>query len=267
MRARTPLALVLVLVALVLPACAAPAGTTLTPLLAWMRDTPMYVAHRGGDGNWPEGTAYAYRRAAEWNPELALEASVWRSYDGVWVVSEDRTTGRVFDRDLRITSTPWSVLSTLRTRVGHYPMARLRQDVLDVYGRSRILFIDNKQDAHATEFLDLLSSYAGPARYVVKSYWAAEETPAAARRRGYPTWGYYFTDELAHFQETQARFDLLGLDADAGRQDFRMLEATGKPVIAHIIDSPDEARAGLSKGAQGLMVANVTAVVPRGPTA
>ena len=62
--------------------------------------------------------------AADWNPDLALEASVWRSSDGVWVVSEERTTGRVFDRDLTITSTPWSVLATLRTKVGGHPMAR-----------------------------------------------------------------------------------------------------------------------------------------------
>jgi glycerophosphoryl diester phosphodiesterase len=264
MRVRPAVALVLVLVAAVLPACSGPEASSLTPLRTWITHTPMYIAHRGGDDNWPEGTSYAYLRAAEWNPDLALEAPVWRSSDGVWVVSEERTTGRVFDRDLPIPSTRWSVLSTLRSKVGRHPLARLRQDVLDVYGNSRILFIDNKQDTHSAEFLDLLGSHAGPARYVVKSYWASDETAAAARRRGYLTWGYYFTHELAHFRETHARFDLLGLDAEASPQDFRMMEATGKPVIAHIIDSRAEAAAGLSKGAQGLMVADVEAVVPGG---
>ena len=158
--------------------------------------------------------------------------------DGVWVVSEDRT------------------------RVGNYPMARLQQDVLNVYGRSRILFLDNKEDADATQFLDLLSSYAERARYVVKSFWASDSTARAGRRRGYLTWGYYFVRDMAHFRATQSRFDLLGPDANASRQDFTTLEATGKPVIAHIIDSPTEARAGLSKGATGLRVANVTAAVP-----
>jgi glycerophosphoryl diester phosphodiesterase len=264
MPARTALALALAVVTAVLAACAGPASPSLTPVQIWMRHTPMYIAHRGGDDNWPEGTSYAYLHAADWNPDLALEASVWRSSDGVWVVSEERTTGRVFDRDLTITSTPWSVLSTLRTKVGGQPMARLREDVLNVYGSSRILFLDNKQDTHSTEFLDLLGSYAGRSRYVVKSFWASDETAHAARRRGYVTWGYYFTDELTHFKETQARFDMLGLDADASRQSFAMLKATGKPVIGHIIDSASEATAALSKGARGLMVADVELVVPHG---
>jgi glycerophosphoryl diester phosphodiesterase len=274
--------LALIAVALV-PACAGPqvqaspgspgspshvspsrAPVSPTPLQAWLSHTPMYVAHRGGDANWTEGTAYAYGRAAAWNPELALEAAVWRSSDGVWVVSEQRNTGRLFDADRDIPSTPWSVLSTLRTRVGHRPMARLREDLLDVYGRTRILFIDNKQDLHATEFLDLLSSYAGRTRYVVKSFWDADRTPGAAHRRGYLTWGYYYGKDMPHLAATQRRFDLLGLDFSAGGQDFRMMEATGKPVIAHIIDAPDQARAALDKGASGLMVANVESVVPIG---
>jgi glycerophosphoryl diester phosphodiesterase len=231
-------------------------------LQAWLSHTPLYVAHRGGDANWTEGTAYAYRRAAAWNPRLALEAAVWRSSDGVWVVSEERSTGRLFDADRDIPSTPWSVLSTLRTRVGHRPMARLREDLLDVYGRTRILFIDNKEDAHATEFLDLLSSYAGRTRYVVKSFWGADQTAGAAHRRGYLTWGYYYSKDMPQFAATQRRFDLLGLEFAASDQDFRTMEATGKPVIAHIIDAPDQARAALGKGASGLMVADVESVVP-----
>jgi len=264
MRLSRVLPLFLAVTIAALAGCGGSRASSETPLQAWMSRSPMYVAHRGGDGNWPEDTAYAYRQAAAWNPELALEASVWRTSDGVWVISEDPGTGRVFDRDLRIPATPWSVLATLRTRVGHYPMARLRQDVLDVYGSSRILFIDNKADDHAAEFLHLLSSYAGRARYVVKSFWASDTTARAARKQGYLTWGYYFPRDMAHVRATQSRFDLLGLAASASRRDFAGLEATGKPVIAHVIDSPDQARAALDKGASGLMVADVTAVVPAG---
>lgn len=246
------------------PPTSSGAQLSATPLRAWLSHRPLYVAHRGGDANWTEGTAYAYGRAAAWNPRLALEVAVWRSSDGVWVVSEQRNTGRLFDADRDIPSTPWSVLSTLRTRVGHRPMTRLREDLLDVYGRTRILFIDNKEDLHVSEFLDLLDSYAGRTRYVVKSNWSADRTAAAAHRRGYLTWGYYYAKDMPHFAATQRRFDLLGLEYSASSEDFRVMEATGKPVIAHIVAAPDQARGALEKGASGLMVADVESVVPRG---
>ena len=233
----------------------------LSPVQAWLR-TSMEIAHRGGDLDWPEGTAEAYREAAAWNPSLALEVPVWRSADGVWVVSEDRTTGRVFDADVDIPSTPWSVLSRLRTRIGGQPMARLVPDVLAVYGRSRILFADDKADTDAAAFLKLLDSYGGRSRFVVKSFWKSANVVSEAHRRGYLTWGYYFADGMAHFQATESRFDLLGIPYGAPDRDFRMLEATGKPVIAHIIDSAAAARAARDKGARGLMISNVTAMVP-----
>ena len=149
-------------------ASTSPSGT---PLERWMAATPMYIAHRGGDGDWPEATGYAYAHATAWNPNLALEVPVWRTSDGVWVVSEDATTGRVFGANLPIPATRWAILSTLRSSRGSYPMARLVNDVLDVYGSNRILFIDNKADTNVTAFFDLLDSYGGRTRCVMKRYW------------------------------------------------------------------------------------------------
>ena len=68
----------------------------------WLAQRTLYVAHRGGDANWPEGSAAAYAQATAWNRNLALEVPVWRTADGVWVVSEQPTTGRVFGTDLDI---------------------------------------------------------------------------------------------------------------------------------------------------------------------
>jgi glycerophosphoryl diester phosphodiesterase len=238
-------------------------GPVLSPVQAWLRTSPMEIAHRGGDLDWPEGTAEAYRHAAGWSPSLALEVPVWRTADGVWVVSENRTTGRVFDGNYDIPSTPWSVLARLRTRNGRQPMARLVQDVLEVYGRDRILFVDDKADNDATAFLDVLDSYGGRSRFVVKSFWKATKAAQEAHRRGYLTWGYYFLDGMAEFAATQSKFDLLGLPYDAPSSDFRTMQATGKPVIAHIIASAEQAREALKKGARGLMISDVTAVVPQ----
>lgn len=233
-----------------------------TPLQRWIANPPMYVAHRGGDVNWTEGTAYAYAQAAAWNPDLALEVPIQRSSDGVWVVSEDVTTRRVFGADYVIGATPWRVLSTLKTTRGRHPMARLVDDVLDVYGRTRILFLEDKTDQDLTAFFDLLDSFAGRTHFVIKSYFRAVDTPVEAHRRGYVTWGYYYADNMAQFAATQGRFDLLGLNSSAPAADFARMRATGKPVLAHVIASRRTAELTTGEGVSGLMVSNVVRVIP-----
>lgn len=233
-----------------------------TPLDRWLAHRPLYVAHRGGDANWVEGTASAYRAAAAWSPRLALEVPVWRSSDGVWVVSEDATTGRVFGTNDSIQSSAWSTLSALRTTVGGHRMARLVDDVLKPYGMSRILFIDNKAAKHVDEFFDLLDSYAGNTRYVSKSYYTAKNSALEAHKRGYVTWGYYYDRNMTAFAATQSRFDLLGLNYSAPAADFLIMRATGKAVIAHVITTPSSASTGSCKGASGYMVSDVKQVVP-----
>jgi glycerophosphoryl diester phosphodiesterase len=223
----------------------------------------MYIAHRGGDADWPEGTAYAYAEAAAWNPHLALEVPVRQTSDGVLVVSEDATTGRVFGASYVISKVPWATLARLHTREGGYPMARLVNDVLDVYGRSRILFVDDKTASNVGAFLDVLDSYAGPTRYVIKSFWSATNATVTARKRGYVTWGYYYATDMSHFAASESKFDLLGLNYTAPEAAFDTMRHTGKPVIAHIIPTASAAQTALNDGARGLMVSDIEQVVPR----
>jgi hypothetical protein len=252
------------------PSCAIHMGgkapaTGRTPLDAWLANTPLFVAHRGGDADWVEATAEAYRKAAGWNSQLALEVPVWRTSDGVWVVSEGPTTRRVFGTNDDIRSSTWATLSRLSSTVGAYRMARLVNDVLIPYGRSRILFIDNKADSNVTAFFNLLDSYAGNSRYVSKGYYASSRTATEAHNRGYKTWGYYYARNMGNFASTQSRFDLLGLNSSAPASDFATMRATGKPVIAHIIANASMASVAWCKGASGFMVSGVEEVVPRAP--
>jgi len=257
--------MVLAVTLLAMTGCGAPARHTETPLVRWLALRPLLVAHRGGDANWPEGSAYAYARAAAWNSSLALEVPVWRTSDGVWVVSEEATTGRVFGIDYRIDATPWHDIAGLRSTRGRRPMARLEHDVLAVYGRNRILFVDDKSGRNMTSLLDLLSAYAGSSRYVVKCYWSSSAVADAAHRRGYRTWGYYYARDMPEFAATQRHFDLLGLDVQAPVADFVRMRATGKPVIAHVLATRSQVTAAEAKGADGLMISGVTEVVPHHP--
>jgi Glycerophosphoryl diester phosphodiesterase family len=240
-----------------------PARATGHPTLdRWLASRPLYVAQRGGGADWVEGTADAYRKAANWNPQLALEVPVWLTADGVWVVSHDATTGRVFDQNDDIRSSNWTTLSKLRTKIGGHRMARLVNDILIPYGSTRILFIDNKADAQVDTFFNLLDSYAGNTRYVAKGYYTSTNTATAARRRGYLTWGYYYDRDMGKFAATQSRFDLLGLNDSAPASDFATMRATGRPVLAHVIPNASSASAATCKGASGYMVSGVEEVVP-----
>ncbi|MCO7219601.1 glycerophosphodiester phosphodiesterase family protein [Klenkia sp. PcliD-1-E] len=262
---RPRLVLVLLVGGLLLAGCGGPVAWSVqpirTPVEAWLAHSPSLIAHRGGSADWPEGTAYAYGRAAEWSPTLALEAPVWLTSDGVWVICHDATTGAEFDRDLDIATSTWAQLSVLRTVDRGLPMARL-SDVLAEHP-DRVWLVDDKPAADPAGLLDLLDAAGGPARFVVKSYGPSVAAPEAARGRGYLTWGYWFTADLLTFDADQVRYDLLALPWDGPATAWADAVATGKPVFGHVVSTPAQARQALAEGATGLMVSGVTEVVPR----
>lgn len=234
-----------------------------TPLGRWLSAPVVEIAHHGGSASWPAASKEAYQQSRDWNPSLALEFSARRTADGVWVGSEDASTGPVYGTDLTIAASTWAQLSTLRSIHGNQPMSRLDTDLLDQVPEDRVLFVDDKDDAHVDELLDLLDQHGGAGRAVVKSYWQTVKTPTAAHARGYTTWGYYYADQMDQFAATQSRFDLLGIDQDAPTAVYQRMLATGKRVIAHVVATPAQADRALAAGATGLMVSGVREVVPR----
>lgn len=234
-----------------------------TPVRRWLAAPVVEIAHHGGSADWPPSSPEAYRRARDWNPALALEFSARRTADGVWVGSEEATTGPVYGTDLTIATSTWDQLSGLRSVTGGQPMSRLDADLLEQVPADRVLFVDDKDNAHVDDLLDLLDRYGGAGRTVIKSYWQSETTPTQAHRRGYLTWGYYYGDQMDRFPSSQSRFDLLGINVDAPPQVYAQMLATGKCVIAHVIATPAQADTALARGATGLMVSGVQEVVPR----
>jgi hypothetical protein len=234
-----------------------------TPLQRWMQQPRWYVAHRGGSTDWVEESAYAYSQAAAWNRDLALEVSVWRSSDGVWVCSHDQTTGRLFGTNLDIPTSTWASLSALRTTIGNYPLARLT-DILDAYATgNRVLFVDNKGQQVPSTFLDLLDTYGGKARFVSKGYCTATTMADAATARGYATWGYYYdADVPTNLPNTAGHWSLLGMDYTATAGDWSTILGYGKPVLGHIIPSAAAAAAAFGYGANGIVASGVVEAVP-----
>lgn len=231
------------------------------PVDTWVGSLPLYVAHRGESSDYVEMSMDAYAHAAAWNPNLAMEVSVWRTSDGVWVNSHDQTTGRIFGTNIDIPSNTWASMSSLVSTVGGQPICRLT-DVLDLYGSNRILFIDNKGDTNVTAFLDLLDSYAGATRYVVKGFNTQAATPAAARLRGYWTWGYYYDADVPNLGTTGPRWDLLGMDITGTTANWNTMHATGKLVLGHTPATAADKTLADSHAADGYVAASFIHVVP-----
>lgn len=234
-----------------------------SPVRQWLAAPLIQLAHHGGSADWPPSSPLAYRMSRDWNSALALEFSARRTADGVWVGSEDLTTGPVYGTDLTIATSTWDQLSSLRSVQGGQPMSRLETDLLQQLPATRVLFVDDKDNDHVDELLDLLDRYGGAGRTVIKSYWKTEDTPIEAHRRGYLTWGYYYADEMDRFPASQSRFDLLGINVDAPPQVYAQMLATGKRLIAHVVATRAQADKALARGATGLMVSGVQEVVPR----
>jgi glycerophosphoryl diester phosphodiesterase len=247
-----------------------PVGSTLavvpaTPVQGFLVLPLPEAAHRGGSGDWPEETLFAYVNAAAWNPQLALEASVWQSSDGVWVLSHDQNTSRVFGTSMDIPTSTWAALSSLTTTVGNKPIGRLDDMLAAQATGNRVLFIDNKGQQDIAGLLSLLATYGGPARFILKGYYSATSWATAATANGYQSWGYWFPADTAAGNlnsTTAARWTLLGLQYDDTSTQWTAALGFGKPVFGHIIATLAQASTATGKGATGLMVSGVQAVVP-----
>ena len=237
-----------------------------TPIEQWSAARPFYVAHRGrsAPGLQPEMTMAAYDAAVAWGAK-ALEVSVWRSSDGEWVCNHDPDTGRVFSgTNLTISSSTWATLSTKATITGARPICRL-QDVLDAYGSSHIIIVENKPTAAYAAFLDLLDTYdPTDSRIIVKQYYDNDAAFAAASSRGRKTWGYAYDADVLNAGDLY-RWDFITLNYDATQSHWDTALASGKPVAAHVCLTATHAATGLSKGAVGVMAGDFADIIPAGP--
>lgn len=239
----------------------------ITDMLA---EAPFYWAHRGGSANWLEMSTQAYTNAI-WHGAKVVEVSVNRSSDGVWVMHHDTTTTRMTGSAYTIASTPWSTLAGLTQSGNGYsgPIERLADYFALGYHTHIVTVIDNKTYANWTELLDLIEAAfpGGRAeaiqRVIIKSFTGTGLSHLQpAYDRGYTQWGYFYDDE-GQANATDVRINILGLNYDATQPDWDAMTGTGKPVVGHVIPDSAAATTALSKGADGLQVADVTGVIPQ----
>jgi len=240
-------------------------------------DTPFYVAHRGGGGDWPEMTAYAYAQAALVPGLKALEVSACLSSDGVLVCSHDPSTERVTNTKATISKETWATLSKLKvtaaeTRDPHQarqPMARF-EDIVRTYLDDFVLFVEPKVAEAVQPMMDLMVRLGQPQRVVWKQP-INSTTFAVARQHGFATWGYVL-DEPAHLgyhltnHAASPDLDMLGASQDQSDSFIRAVvaaaSANGKPTIGWPARRTSDRDRLLGLGCRGLMTSNPVEVVP-----
>lgn len=243
-----------------------PVGSAVDRFLA---SKPFYVAHRLGGTEYPEFTQKGLTESLKAGFK-ALELSVRRCSTGEFVLIHDWVTTRtVPGTEYQIWNTPWSTLAGLQQASGGF--LRLT-DVLDQVGDDIVLAIDHKvtsskevgsagdMESEAALF-DLLEARFGAEnakRRAIIKHFIKGGVSQRARERGYRTMCMMYPNEIPGADLSM--FDVLGMEWNADQGVWDILKATGKPLIAHIITTKQQADIALARGATGLM-ASVPSVV------
>lgn len=236
----------------------------------FLASRPFYVSHRMGGAEFPEFTQ-AGLDASLRAGFTALEVSVRRCASGEFVAIHDWKTSRtVPGTDYQIWNTPWTSLSALRQASGGF----LRiTDIVDQIPDDVVLAIDhkttssedqrNRGDLEAEEslFEYLDTAFGGsPEKRVLWKVFARGTSAARAKVRGYKTMAMLYPSEVATSDLSQ--WDVIGMEWSASADTWNILNASGKPTIAHIIVNEAQAQQALAKGAAGLMASYPSRVHP-----
>lgn len=221
-------------------------------------DTPFFVSHRGGStvAGIPEMTLAAYANSVAAGYK-ALELSLARTSDGVWVASHDLTADRVCGTSgFTFLSETWAEAQTLRTTVGDLPLNRA-EEVFEAYSDSYVFFVENKTGwpQYTEEVFDLMELYARPGSMVWKQWGPADEWEwgELAIARGFGSWQYFYAESSGLIAPRTSAATLLGMNHDASQSAWDDALDPGLPVIGHVCNSIGARDDALSKGASGIM--------------
>lgn len=241
----------------------APTGSVVDRFLA---SKPFYVAHRLGGTEYPEFTRQGLDASLRAGFK-ALELSVRRCSTGEFVLIHDWVTTRtVPGTDYQIWNTPWSTLAGLQQASGGF--MRLT-DVVNQVGDDVVLAVDHKvtsgkqvgsqgdMDSEQALF-DYLDTVPNAKDRVLIKQFVNGGIAGRAKAKGYKSMCMMYSNEVAGADLSS--FDVLGMEWNAEQGVWDTLKATGKPLIAHIITTQEQAGIALAGGATGLM-ASVPSVV------
>lgn len=227
---------------------------------------PVHWAHRGGSANWSEMTMFAYNNAYD-HGARALEVSVHRSSDGVWIMSHDATLTRVTGQSYTISSTNSATMLGLSvTAPSSGGVIGRLEDVLDAYGDKTVILVDNKPGSFFSEFLDLLETYPNAHdQFIVKldGQFGSLANFQAADARGFKVAGYWYPNNYAANLPSRAPYtDYIGMQYDATTTEWADIFSYGKAVWGHVIQDSAQYALCASAGVDIFQLANVEDLMP-----
>ena len=219
------------------------------------------VAHRGGSASWPEMSMRAYTNSVA-HGAGALEVSVGRTSDGVWVLAHDQNLQRV---DPSAPATPIAQMTwaeVQRYRTGGERLLRI-EEYLEAYGRSHVTVLDPKYSAQQWADLARLLPSDAKSRVIWKSAGDATWLAAQWKAAGWRCWGYAYAQHASDgsLSKWAPSWDYLGFPWDAPALAWKVATSFGKPVWAHICPTRAAYDQGLQNGAVGCMVSGVADVL------
>lgn len=219
------------------------------------------VAHRGGSASWPEMSMRAYTNSVA-HGAGALEVSVGRTSDGVWVLAHDQNLQRV---DPSAPATPIAQMTwaeVQRYRTAGEKILRI-EEYLEAYGRSHITVLDPKYSAQQWADLARLLPADAESRVIWKSAGDATWLAAQWKAAGWRCWGYAYAQHASDgsLAKWAPSWDYLGFPWDAPNLAWKVATSFGKPVWAHICPTKAAYDQGLQNGAVGCMVSGVADVL------
>lgn len=137
------------------------------------------VAHRGFRGIAPENTAPAFEEAGK-NAFWGAECDIYRTADGVWVVSHDSHTYRMMDKSAFVEKKTYDELMQMTVDNGvnieNYPDLKICsfEDYLKIckdYGMTAVIELKGKNNTeHYDEIVSLVNQYGVNAVYISFQY-------------------------------------------------------------------------------------------------
>ena len=146
-------------------------------------DQLMVIAHRGGAGQWPENTLFAFNNAIESGAD-ALEFDVHATRDGELVVIHDATVDRTTDGSGRVDEMTWEALRELDAGYdwtadggASYPYRGMGlkvpslEEVLQALPDTRMIIeLKKVSDAARARFSEVIAKSPYPERKVIASF-------------------------------------------------------------------------------------------------
>lgn len=226
-----------------------------------------YIAHRGSGDNWPEHTLEAYTNSLRAGAH-AVEISVRRTKDNVLICHHDADLRRTSGVTGTIADMTWEQLSKVKVDAQAWlgpaasprPLSRL-VDVLESLPQGCLAFVEDKDGTSTKQLLDLLDEQPNSLGRFVWKQWGNASQHLAAQERGYVSWGYFGTKELAQLKENGADFDAIGVEVRAEDLFITSALSVGRPLIAWEVHRRSDRDRLRNLGVQGMMCSNIPYVM------